>query len=110
MSAYSRRVMWSEEDDAFVAVSPEFPGLSGLGDTHTEALDQLTTVLAEAVDIMPSEGKALPDPLVHRGFSGQFRLRVPVSLHARLAERAAVEGVSLNTLAIGLLTDAIARL
>jgi predicted HicB family RNase H-like nuclease len=110
VSAYSRRVMWSEEDDTFVAVSPEFPGLSGLGDTQAQALNQLTTALAEAVDLMRSEGKALPDPLVHRGFSGQFRLRVPVSLHARLADRAAVERVSLNTLAVRLLSDALARL
>jgi predicted HicB family RNase H-like nuclease len=110
VSVYSRRVMWSEEDEAFVALSPEFPALSGLGDTPTQALDELTTVLAEAVDIMRIEGKPVPDPLVHRGFSGQFRLRVPVSLHARLADRAAVEGVSLNTLAVRLLSDALARL
>ena len=62
MSVYSRRVMWSEEDDAFVAVSPEFPALSALADTPTQALDELTTVLAEAVDLMRSESKALPDP------------------------------------------------
>lgn len=45
----------------------------------------------------------MPEPLVYRGFSGQFRLRVPRSLHARLAHRADAEGVSLNTLAVTLL-------
>lgn len=37
-------------------------------------------------------------------FSGQFRVRIPKSLHARLAAQAVKEGVSLNTYVIMLLS------
>lgn len=105
MNAYSRRIVWSDEDAAYVAVSPEFAGLSALGETPVAALEELATVLTAAVEVMESEGTPLPEPLVHRGFSGQFRLRVPRILHAQLADRAAAEGVSLNTLAVSLLSE-----
>jgi antitoxin HicB len=36
-------------------------------------------------------------------------MRVPKSLHRRLAERAKAEGVSLNTLAITLLAEGLGR-
>lgn len=37
-------------------------------------------------------------------YSGQTRIRIPVSLHRRLAEQAEFEGVSLNTYIIYLLS------
>jgi predicted RNase H-like HicB family nuclease len=103
VSRFSRRIFWSVEDDAFVAVCPEIDELSAVGSTAADASAQLDTALAAAVAALEADGQPLPEPLVHRGFSGQFRLRVPRSLHARLAHRADTEGVSLNTLAVTLL-------
>jgi predicted RNase H-like HicB family nuclease len=107
VNAYSRRIVWSVEDGAFVAVAPEFPGLSALGATPGEALDELGVVLDAAIEALREAGEPIPAPLVHRGFSGQFRLRVPQSLHARLVQRAEAEGVSLNTLAVSLLSAGV---
>jgi antitoxin HicB len=107
VSRFSRGVFWSVEDGAFVAVCPEFDALSALGATPAEASAQLDTALDAAVAVLEAEGRAVPEPLVHRGFSGQFRLRVPRSLHARLAHRAEAEGVSLNTLAVTLLSAGV---
>lgn len=53
-----------------------------------------------------AEGWALPDPAVHHGFSGQFRVRLPRSLHAWLVREAQREGVSLNTFLIACLAEA----
>jgi predicted RNase H-like HicB family nuclease len=103
VSRFSRRIFWSVEDEAFVAVCPEVDGISALGPTSVEASAQLDTALEAAVAALEAGGHAAPEPLVHRGFSGQFRLRVPQSLHARMAHRADAEGVSLNTLAVALL-------
>jgi predicted RNase H-like HicB family nuclease len=91
------------EDDAFVAVCPELEGLAALGATPARASAQLDVAVDAAVEELEAAGRPVPQPLVHRGFSGQFRLRVPQSLHARLAHRADAEGVSLNTLAVSLL-------
>ena len=52
-------------------------------------------------------GKAAPGPWPMRpieSYSGKFLVRVPRSLHERLARRAAQEGVSLNQF----LTDVLA--
>jgi antitoxin HicB len=42
-------------------------------------------------------------------YSGRWNMRVPRSLHRRLAERAKAEGVSLNTLALTLLAEGLGR-
>jgi antitoxin HicB len=42
-------------------------------------------------------------------YSGRWNMRVPKSLHRRLAERAKAEGVSLNTLAVTLLAEGLGR-
>jgi predicted HicB family RNase H-like nuclease len=39
--------------------------------------------------------------------SGQFRVRVPVELHATLVDEAERQGVSLNTLIVALLAGAV---
>lgn len=39
---YSADIAWSEEDAAWVAVCPEFEGVSAIGDTLEEAARELT--------------------------------------------------------------------
>lgn len=56
-----------------------------------------------------AEGAKIPEPNKFRKYSGQFRARLPISLHAELARRAEVEGVSLNTLAIALLAAGLSK-
>lgn len=97
---YSASLQWSEEDGGYVAVSPEFPGLSGVGESAEEALAVLREAIEMAAEVYAEEGRALPAPRTLDAYSGQFRLRVPKSVHAALAARAELEGVSLNTLAL----------
>jgi predicted RNase H-like HicB family nuclease len=98
MENYSYRVFWSDQDTAYVAVCPEFPRLSGIGKTAESALTELRDVLQEALEVYREEGWPLPALAKDAGYSGQFRVRVPRSLHAALAARADVEGVSMNLL------------
>jgi len=109
VSRFSRRIFWSDEDQAFVAVCPEIAGVTALGTTPAEVAAQLDIALDAAVAALREGGHPVPEPLVHRGFSGQFRLRVPHGLHERLALRAETEGVSLNTLAVSLLAAGLGR-
>ena len=97
---YSAMLHWSAEDGGYVATCPEFPGLSGIGETAEEAIAVLREAVEMAVEVYSEEGHALPEPRVRGSYSGQFRLRVPRSVHAELAARAEAEGVSLNTLAL----------
>lgn len=102
---YTYRVTWSAEDGEYVAVCLEFPSLSWLTDNPLDALAGIRTVVDEVVDDMYSEGEPVPEPLADRQYSGRFNVRVPESLHRRLATQAAEEGVSLNRL----VSDRLAR-
>lgn len=98
MDRYSYNVFWSDGDGGYIAVSPEFPRLSGFGETAEAALMELRGVLEEALEVYREEGWPLPEPHVHGEHSGQFRVRVAKSLHAALAQRAEAESISMNSL------------
>lgn len=100
MNHYSYAVRWSDEDQAFIALCPEFPGLSAFGESAAEALEQIEVAVGLAVETHQAEGWPLPQVQAVSQYSGQFRLRMPRSLHAELAARAEAEGVSLNALAV----------
>ena len=42
------------------------------------------------------EGYEIPEPDTMDQYSGQFKLRIPKSLHRRLAEHSRREGISMN--------------
>jgi antitoxin HicB len=54
-----------------------------------------------------NSGDPVPRPGSFGASSGQWRQRVPKSLHARLVARAAQEGVSLDTLVTALLAEGL---
>lgn len=107
MQNYSFRVLWSDEDECYIATSPEFPNLSAFGDSAQEALAELDIALEAAIETYEEEGWELPLPQKLHEYSGQFRLRLPKNLHARLAGEAEREGVSLNTLAVQYLAESL---
>lgn len=102
---YSVRIFWSGEDGGYVASTPELD-VSAFGDTPEAALSELVTARALWLEELDASGHHAPAPLSLPRFSGQFRLRIPRSLHAWLAARAEVEGVSLNTLIVQFLSEA----
>ncbi len=108
--AYSFRVVWSREDEAFVASCPEFDGVSGIGETAEQALSEAQVALTLMIETYHEKNWELPAAASLLSYSGQFRLRVPRSLHAKLAEGAEAEGVSLNTYAVSLLARGVGEL
>lgn len=95
---YTYRVSWSAEDGEYVAVCLELPSLSWLAGAPEDALKGVERVVADAVADMGEQGEPIPTPLADQRFSGRFNLRVPETLHRRLATEAAEQGVSLNRL------------
>lgn len=104
---YSFDIKFSEEDQCYITRCPEFPGLSAHGDTAEKALHEATVALEAMIESYQDHGKKLPEPKKEQAYSGQFRVRLPKSLHRQLADQAYREGVSLNSfvqtlLALGL--------
>src|SRR5262249_32684138 len=62
------------------------------------------------VDVLLAEDGDPPPPSdVAADYSGQLRLRLPRSLHERLAREADIEGVSLNQWMVSLLAERMSR-
>ena len=96
---YTYRVIWSEEDNEYVGLCAEFPGLSWLASTPEEALKGIRQVVADVVSDMEKNGETIPTPIATRKYSGKFMVRIPPETHRRLVLEAAEAGVSLNRLA-----------
>lgn len=93
---YAYRIIWSEEDQEFVGLCAEFPGLSWLEPDPDDALKGIRSVVKECVDDMVRTGEDIPLPISTREYSGKFIVRVPPEVHRNLAVEAAESGVSLN--------------
>jgi predicted RNase H-like HicB family nuclease len=106
MPKYSMRVVWSPEDEVFVASCPELVDLSAHGVTPQEATAELSEAIELALSTFEEEGWPLPKARTVRTHSGQFRVRLPESLHSWLVGEAEAEGVSLNTFVVAKLSEA----
>jgi predicted RNase H-like HicB family nuclease len=96
MNKYSFDLAWSDEDEGFIATSQEFPGLSAFGATAREALSEAEIALELMIESYEEDRVPLPQPRVRYEHSGQFRVRLPKTLHRALVEMSRLEGVSLN--------------
>jgi predicted RNase H-like HicB family nuclease len=93
---YSFRVFWSDADKGYVAVCPELPGVSALGESEGEALREAKAAMELYVEDVLESGEKLPEPEAAHEFSGQLRARLPKSLHRQAAQMAEADGISLN--------------
>lgn len=59
---YAIHIFWSEEDDAFVAVCDEFPGLSAFGESREEALQEAQIALDLMIETYRDKGLNIPEP------------------------------------------------
>lgn len=106
---YSMSIFWSADDEAFIALSPDFPGMSAFGDSPREAAREAESALSAMAESLLEDGVEPPAPRLLPKHSGQLRIRISKSLHTRLALEAERQGVSLNSLMAGLLERGLAR-
>lgn len=96
---------------SFFVSYPDLPGCITQVETSEAigpAAEEIRTLWLETAYDHEME---IPLPRGGEGFSGKFLVRVPRSLHRRLAQSAEMDGVSLNQYVVALLAtnDAIAR-
>ncbi len=95
---YTYRVTWSAEDGEHVGLCAELPSLSWLAATPEEALAGIRALVTSAVKTMAEKGEEVPQPLAERHYSGEFRVRIPPTLHRKLVMDAHEQQISLNRL------------
>lgn len=101
---YRMEIIEDKEEGGFVASYPELPGCITVGETiesaATNALEAkrewLIAAIEERIEIREPEGL--------ESYSGQFKLRIPKSLHRSLTEHAKKEGISMNQYCVYLLS------
>ncbi len=95
----------SEEDGGGFAIEyPDLPGCISDGETPEQALEHGRDAVKAYLLDCEKQGEPLPKP---SAASGQWRQRVPRSLHARLVVKAREEGVSLNTLVTAMIAEGL---
>jgi predicted HicB family RNase H-like nuclease len=84
-------------ENLFEARVRELPDVVDFGETWEEAYSLAVDTIGTTATIMAERDQQMPVPAsVEDEYSGRVTLRVPKSLHRRLAEQAEYEGVSLN--------------
>jgi predicted HicB family RNase H-like nuclease len=96
MEHYTYRVTWSAEEQEYIGLCAEMPLLSHFDATREGALNGIVRLVGGIVADMKEKGETPPEALAERGYSGEFKVRVPPSVHRELVMAAAEEGVSLN--------------
>lgn len=88
----------------FFAEVEELEGCMTQGETYDEAYHNVIEAMAGWLEVAIERGIAIPEPETESKYSGRFTLRLPKSLHKKLAQDARKENVSLNQYAIHLLS------
>jgi predicted RNase H-like HicB family nuclease len=105
VNKYAISIVWSDSDQGYIATCPEFPGLSAFGETAEGALTEARVAIPLFIRTYEEDRLPIPEPRGLQRHSGQFRLRLPQSLHGQLAKMADAEGVSLNQFVLDALAE-----
>ncbi len=91
------------EEGGYVAVYPELPGCLTCADTMEKLLENVIDAKRAWIEAELEMGMDIPEPDRLLEYSGQFKLRLPKSLHKQLAENSKREGISMNQYCVYLL-------
>ena len=99
---YTRLVqeMNDESGHYFYGRILELDGCQSTGDTLEELYQSLNEAMEGYLEVRQENNMPIPVPETADKYSGRFVVRLPKSLHQRLAIEAEKEGVSLNQLAL----------
>lgn len=104
---YRTEFVEDKVDGGFVFHCPELPGCMTCAETFEEGLKLLEDAKRSWFSACLEDGILIPEPSKVDDYSGQFKLRLPKSLHKRLSEKSSEEGVSMNQYCVYLLSKGI---
>ena len=103
---FTIRPLSKADGGGFSIEYPDLPGCISDGNTPEETLKQGSDAVKSYLLSCAKHGDPIPKP---SEASGQWRQRVPRSLHSRLAAKARQEGVSLNTLVTAMIAEGLGK-
>lgn len=101
---YRLEILPDPEEGGYIAWYPDLPGCITVGDSIESVAENAEDAKKEWIAAAIENGIAIAEPVNTEGYSGQFKLRIPKSLHRSLAEHSKEEGVSMNQYCVYLLS------
>ena len=101
---YRMEIVEDKEEGGFVVSFPELPGCITCGETMESAISNAADAKKAWLEAALEEGIEIHEPDSLEEYSGQFKLRMPRSLHRSLAEHSKREGISMNQSCVYLLS------
>lgn len=95
------------DEGGFVVSFPELPGCLSVGETLDEAYKNSIEAKRSWLEAAIDDGIFINEPNCASEYSGQFKLRIPKSLHKCLYEQSKQEGVSMNQYCVYLLSKGL---
>ena len=100
---YRMEIVEDREEGGYVVSYPDLPGCLTCGETIESAVENARDAKKAWLEAALEEGVSIPEPDSLEDYSGQFKLRLPRSLHRALAEHSQREGISMNQYCVYLL-------
>ncbi|MDR2569484.1 MAG: type II toxin-antitoxin system HicB family antitoxin [Oscillospiraceae bacterium] len=104
---YKIEIIKNEEGDGYTLYCPELRGCI----TSANSIENGVLMIEDAkkcwFEACIKDNIHIPEPSELEHYSGQFKLRLPKSLHKLLAERSRQEGISMNQYCLYLLSNTI---
>ena len=100
---YKLEIIPDTEESGYVVSYPELPGCITCGETIASAVANAEDAKKEWLLAAIEENIEIAEPESADSYSGQFKLRLPKTLHKTLAEDSKKEGVSMNQYCVYLL-------
>lgn len=97
-------VVVQEDDGSYFVEYPDLKGCFSTGDTLEEAVQLSYDAKKAWIETAIDENIDIPIPKTENEYSGNFKLRMPKSLHKSLADAAKEEGISMNQYCIYILS------
>ena len=101
---YKMEIVADEDEGGFVASFPDLPGCLTCGETAERAAENANDAKRAWIEAALEDQVEIAEPMKLSAYSGQFKLRLPKTLHKTLAEHARAEGISMNQYCIYLLS------
>ena len=101
---YRMEIVPDVEEGGYAVTFPELPGCITCGETLEQAVRNATDAKKAWLEAALDEGIVISMPDELNEYSGQFKLRIPKSLHRQLSEHSKREGISMNQYCLYLLS------
>lgn len=102
---YRMEIVPDVDEGGYIVSYPDLKGCLTTGETLEEAVSNAEDAKREWLTAAVEEGYPIPEPVSEDEYSGQFKLRIPKSLHRQLAMQSKKEGISMNQYCLYLLSQ-----